>query len=266
MDDATPTLLALDEPDPVIIEREDGRSPFFITADHAGRLIPRRLGTLGLSDGELQRHIAWDIGIRATSHLLATALDAFFVGQSYSRLVIDCNRDLSVPTSIVEISEHTEVPGNLNLGAAERRARQREIFWPYHERITRELDRRQASATPTVLISMHSFTPVFKSVGRAWHAGVLYNRDPRFARILFDLLGAEGDLVVGDNQPYQVSDLTDYTIPIHGEKRGLPHVEIEIRQDLIAEEPGQRAWAERLARLLPEALRRYNAAYPEPSA
>lgn len=260
MDDATPTLLALDEPPPVSVKREDGTSPFFITADHAGWYIPRRLGTLGLSDSELERHIAWDIGVRATSHFLADALDAFFVAQIYSRLVIDCNRDLSVPSSIVEISEHTEVPGNLNLSEAERRARQTEIFWPYHNRITEELDRRQSRGTPTVLVSMHSFTPVFKSVGRAWHIGVLYNRDPRFARILFDLLNAEGDLLVGDNQPYQVSDLTDCTIPVHGERRGLPHVEIEIRQDLISEEPGQHAWAERLARLLPEALRRYKAA------
>jgi predicted N-formylglutamate amidohydrolase len=107
-----------------------------------------------------------------------------------------------------------------------------------------------------VLLAMHSFTPVFKDFVRPWHVGVLYNRDPRFGRIMRELLLAEGDLVVGDNEPYAISDETDYTIPVHGEKRGLAHVEFEIRQDLIAEPAGQRAWAERLARLLPLAYRR----------
>jgi predicted N-formylglutamate amidohydrolase len=250
-------LLAADEPDPVMITRPEGGSPFFLAADHAGRVIPRSLGRLGLPESELVRHIAYDIGIEGTSRRLADALDACFIGQAYSRLVIDCNRDLAVPTSIVEISEHTVVPGNRDLAPADRLRRQEEIFRPYHRRLAEELDRRKARGQPTVLVSMHSFTPVFKSVGRQWHAGVLYNRDPAYARIVLDLLEREGDLVVGDNEPYRVGDLTDYTIPVHGERRGLPHVELEIRQDLIADEAGQRAWAARLARLLPEALRRY---------
>ena len=259
MDKPLAKLLAADEPHPVMIARPGGKSPFFLAADHAGRVIPKSLGSLGLPDNELVRHIAWDIGIEGTSRFLADALDAFFIGQTYSRLVIDCNRDLAVPTSIVEISEHTEVPGNRQLSPADRRKRQEEVFWPYHRRLAEELDKRKARGRATILISMHSFTPVFKSIGRQWHVGVLYNRDPGYARILLDLLECEGDLVVGDNEPYRVGDLTDYTIPVHGERRGLPHVEIEIRQDLIADEAGQRAWAARLSRLLPEALRRYEA-------
>jgi predicted N-formylglutamate amidohydrolase len=259
MNDKTPKLLAADEPHPVIIARPEGKSPFFLTGDHAGRVIPRSLDRLGLSESELVRHIAWDIGIEGTSRILADLLDAFFVGQAYSRLVIDCNRDLAVPTSIVEISEHTEVPGNRQVAAADRLRRQEEIFWPYHRRVAEELDRRKALGRASILISMHSFTPVFKSVGRQWHVGVLYNRDPSYARIVLDLLEREGDLVVGDNEPYRVGDLTDYTIPVHGERRGLPHVELEIRQDLIATEAGQRAWAARLARILPEALTRFEA-------
>jgi len=259
MDKPTPKLLTAGEPHPVMIARLEGTSPFLITADHAGRTIPQTLGRLGLPDSELIRHIAWDIGIEGTSRFLADALDAFFIGQAYSRLVIDCNRDLAVPTSIVEISEHTEVPGNRQISHADRLRRQEEIFWPYHRRLAEELDRRKARGLATILISMHSFTPVFMSIGRQWHVGVLYNRDPGYARIVLDLLEREGDLVVGDNEPYRVGDLTDYTIPVHGERRGLPHVELEIRQDLIAEEAGQRAWAARLARVLPEALRRYEA-------
>lgn len=256
--DAAPKLLAADEPFPVSIAHEKGTSPFFLTADHAGKLMPRRLGTLGLTDSEIARHIGWDIGIAGTSHVLADALDAFFIGQIYSRLVIDCNRDPSVPASIVEISESTEVPGNKGIGAADRKARQDELFWPYHNRISQELDRRKAAGLETFLISMHSFTPSFKGIARPWQVGVLYNRDRTFPGIVLQLLEAEGDLVVGDNQPYHVSDLSDYTIPVHGERRGLPHVEIEIRQDLIENEAGQRSWGERFARLLPEARRRYN--------
>jgi predicted N-formylglutamate amidohydrolase len=259
MDDPLPQLLAAGEPHPVVIARPAGTSPFFIAADHAGRIIPRSLGSLGLPESELVRHIAWDIGIEGTSRFLADGLDACFIGQAYSRLVIDCNRDLAVPTSIVEISEDTEVPGNRQISHADRLRRQEEIFWPYHRRLAGELDRRKARGLATVLISMHSFTPVFKSIGRQWHVGVLYNRDPGYARIVLDLLEREGDLVVGDNEPYRVGDLTDYTIPVHGERRGLPHVEMEIRQDLIAEEAGQRSWAARLARILPEALARYEA-------
>jgi predicted N-formylglutamate amidohydrolase len=249
-------LLSAADPAPVTVYNAAGASPFLLLADHAGNLMPRSLGRLGLSEAEGRRHIAWDIGIAELGPLLADALDATLIRQNYSRLVIDCNRAPGVPTSIVALSEHTEIPGNQGLGPAEAAVRVREIFEPYHGRIVAELDRREAAGRPTVLLAMHSFTPVFKGVARPWHVGVLYNRDPAFGRIMGELLRAEGDLVVGDNEPYAISDETDYTIPVHGEKRGLPHVEFEIRQDLIAEQDGQLAWAERLARLLPQAYGR----------
>jgi predicted N-formylglutamate amidohydrolase len=251
-------LLADDEPDPVVAKRIDGASPFFLTCDHAGKLIPKSLGRLGVPESELQRHIAWDIGIAAVSARVSEALDAALVMQIYSRLVIDCNRDPLVPSSICEISESTPVPGNMNLDPADRRARQTEILEPYHTRITAELDRRQELQRPTILIAMHSFTPVFKEIARPWHVGVLHNRDTRMAGIMLDLFRREEGLVVGDNEPYYVSDLTDYGIPVHGEKRGLPHIELEIRQDLITEEKDQREWADRLIRLLPQAFQAFN--------
>ncbi len=260
MDARLMTLLADDDAAVFTVEHENGKSPFFITCDHGGRRLPPRLGKLGLPDSELTRHIAWDIGASAVSRRTGAALDAFTIHQTYSRLVIDCNRDPAVETSIVTVSEATEVPGNRNLSEAERAARAHEIFWPYHGRIVRALDERKAAGRPTVLIAMHSFTPAFKGVSRPWHVGVLYNRDSRFAHIMKALFEAEGDLVVGDNEPYAVGDASDYTIPVHGERRGLPHVEFEIRQDLIAEEAGQRAWADRLIRLLPKAYRRLSAA------
>ena len=250
---AAERLLADDEPAPVRVLRPDGTSGLFLTADHAGRLIPRSLGKLGVPDSELGRHIAWDIGIAGVTERLSALLEATAVLQTYSRLVIDCNRDPSVPSAMPEVSEFTPIPGNVGLSEAQRAARVREIFAPYHACIAALLDARAAAGRRTVLVAMHSFTPVFKGESRAMQIGVLFNRDTRLASALLSLLRAEGDLVVGENAPYAITDTSDYGVPMHGEKRGLPHVELEIRQDLIAEEAGQAAWAERLARLLPAA-------------
>lgn len=202
-----------------------------------------------------------------TGVLLGEALDAPTVVQSYSRLVIDCNRRPGHETSIAPISDSTPVAGNADLTEAERAARECQIFTPYHDAIAALLDARAAAGLPSVLVALHSFTPRLLSANRPsaadetgnrpWHVGVLYNHDPRFSVILRDLLQAEGDLVVGDNEPYALSDLDDYTVPVHGEQRGLPHVEIEVRQDLIAEAAGQAAWAARLARLLRQAWAEY---------
>src|SRR5665647_2243435 len=251
MNEMWDSLLAADEPAPVTVHNENGLSPFLIVDDHGGNVIPRALRGLGVSEAERQRHIAWDIGIAAACRQLADALDATLIQQNYSRLVIDSNRPPGSKESIPDISEATPVPGNIGVSEAQKAARVREIFRPYHDRIESELDRRRQAGRPAALIAMHSFTPVFMDVGRPWHAGVLYNRDPRFAHLLIALLKREEGLLVGDNEPYDVNDATDYTIPVHGERRGLHHVAIEIRQDLIAEERGQSEWAERLARLLP---------------
>ena len=260
------SLLAADEPAPITVHNESSQSPFLIVVDHAGNLIPRALDRLGVPETECQRHIAWDIGIAAVSRFVADALDAILVQQNYSRLVIDCNRAPGSETSIPEISELTPIPGNIGVSEDRKGARVREIFRPYHDRIETELDRRRQAGRPAALIAMHSFTPVFMGATRPWHAGVLYNRDRRFADILLALLKREEGLLVGDNEPYSVSDLSDYTIPIHGERRGLVHVEIEIRQDLIADDRRQRMWGELLARLLPEAYQALAAAsLPRPA-
>jgi predicted N-formylglutamate amidohydrolase len=230
--------------------------------DHAGNAIPGALGGLGVAPSELERHIAWDIGAAAVSGIIAEALNATLAQQNYSRLVIDCNRAPVTETSIPEISEFTHIPGNVGLSEEQRRARVREIFRPYHDWIETELDRRRQAGRPAALIAMHSFTPVFKGVARPWHAGLLYNRDSRFADVLMALLRREEGLLIGDNEPYILSDDSDYTIPVHGERRGLLHVEVEIRQDLIADDSGQRAWGARLARLLPRAYQELAGARP----
>jgi predicted N-formylglutamate amidohydrolase len=246
-------LLDANDPAPVEVLNPQGGSSFLILCDHAGRAIPRRLGDLGVPAADWDRHIAWDIGAAGVCKALAPLLDAVCISQAYSRLVIDCNRRPGHPTSIATISDGTPIPGNCDLGERQKAARAAEIFQPYQDAIAAELDRRAASGQPSVLIAMHSFTPVFSGVARPWQAGMLYNRDPRLAHALATLL-REAGYNVGDNEPYQLSDDSDYTVPVHAERRGLPYVEIEIRQDLIAEAEGQRAWAGLLADLLPRAL------------
>jgi predicted N-formylglutamate amidohydrolase len=244
-------LGAADVP-PVFEENAAGRSPFLLTCDHYGRLIPHALGDLGLPASEMERHIAWDIGIASVAEQLSRALDAHLVGQRYSRLVIDCNRPPDAPSSIPLISEATTVPGNDGLTREAAEQRRRLIFDPYHRRITEIIDARLRDGVPTVLVSLHSFTPVYAGIARPWHIGTLYQRDTRLPLLLLKWLRAEADLVVGDNEPYAVSDATDYTIPVHGEARGLQNTGIEIRQDLIADGFGQTQWAERLARIFRE--------------
>jgi predicted N-formylglutamate amidohydrolase len=249
--DSSLLLEAADVP-PVLEENTAGRSPFLLTCDHYGRLIPRALGDLGLPASELTRHIAWDIGIAGVAGQLSKHLDAHLIAQRYSRLVIDCNRPPCVASSIPVLSEATAVPGNDGLTRAAAQARRQAIFEPYHRRITEVIDRRLREGMPTVLVSLHSFTPVYAGVARPWHVGTLYHRETRLPPLLLQLFRGEGDLVVGDNEPYAVSDETDYTIPVHAEARGLMNSGIEIRQDLIADQAGERQWADRLARIFAE--------------
>ena len=257
MQKSSETLIAADEPPAFSEARRDGRSNFVIVVDHASARIPRSLSDLGVPHSELQRHVAWDIGALAVARHVSEALDAPMVAQNYSRLAIDCNRDPKVSTSIPTMSELTDIPGNIGLSEEQRLARRAAIFDPYHGRIAALLDERQAAGRPTILVSQHSMTDIYKGVRREMHAAVLYNRDRRFAGLLLDMLRREGHLHIADNQPYFVSDETDYSIPRHGEARGLPHVEIEIRQDLLMEEVGQREWATRITTALRDAERAF---------
>jgi predicted N-formylglutamate amidohydrolase len=254
VDGARDTALLLTDADvpPVHEYNAAGKSPFLFTCDHYGRLIPRALGDLGLPESERERHIAWDIGIAGVAEMLSHQLHAHLVAQRYSRLVIDCNRPPGVASSIPRISEATIIPGNEGLSAEAVEVRRREVFDPYHRRIDEIIDARLHQGQPTVLVSLHSFTPVYAGIARPWHIGTLYHRDHTLPPLLLQSLRAEGDLVVGDNEPYAVSDITDYTIPVHGEMRGLVNTGIEIRQDLIGDQSGQHQWADRLARILRE--------------
>lgn len=242
------SLLGPDDPAPFRVTRATAEGPFVLVSDHAGRAVPRTLARLGVGEGDWERHIAWDIGIHGVGIALSRLLGAELIEQVYSRLVIDCNRAPGHPTSIPALSDGTEIPGNAGLSEAGRAQREREILHPYHDRIAESLRQR---TRPTALIALHSFTPEMKGVKRPWQVGILYHRDKRSAGIMLDLLRQEGDLCVGDNEPYVLTATSDYTIPHHAEGADLPYLEIEIRQDLIADEAGQTSWAQRLARLLP---------------
>src|SRR5258707_4569682 len=254
LDSAGDTSLLLGSGDvpPVVEDNAAGRSPFLLTCDHYGRSIPAILGDLGLPAAELARHIAWDPGIAGVADALSKHLGAHLIAQRYSRLVNGCNRPPDAISSIPRISEATVIPGNEGLARDAAEARRKAIFDPYHRRIAEVIDARLREGVPTVLVSLHSFTPVYAGIARPWHIGTLYQRDTRLPRLLLKQLRGEGDLVVGDNEPYAVSDETDHTIPVHGEARGVMNTGIEIRQDLIADPAGQHQWADRLARIFGE--------------
>jgi predicted N-formylglutamate amidohydrolase len=246
-------LLDDDEPAPYEIVNEHGRSRVILTCDHASRRIPRSLGALGLELADLERHVAWDIGAAAVAHRLSKILDAPLVLCGYSRLVVDCNRPLDQAGAFVTQSEDVRITANEALATAAREARAEAIYWPYHDAINRIVGARTAGEATPVMVSVHSFTPVYHGVSRPWDIGVLHRWDRRLADLMMTELRG-GELVVGDNQPYQVALDEDYTIPVHAEARGMPHTLLEIRQDLVASDAGAEEWASRLAGILESVL------------
>lgn len=238
-------LLATGEAAPCEVLNVDGAAPLLLICDHASRAIPAALGTLGVEDKHLARHVAWDIGAGAVARRLSQRLDAAAVLAGYSRLVIDLNRPPGHPQSIPHTSDDVRIPGNQGLSEAEEAERVETFFWPYHHAVNNMLAHLWRRGTPPLLLSVHSFTPSLKGEVRRWHIGVLWNRDPRLARPLIARLRAHDDLQVGDNEPYSGADLA-YSLDRHAGAAGLPNCAVEIRQDLVADDAGIEIWAERL--------------------
>ena len=249
------------DPSPVIAYRLGSPAPFVITCDHAGRAVPAALGDLGLPAAAFERHIAWDIGAGALSRRLGDALDACVIQQAYSRLVIDCNRHPGRTDSIPALVDETEIPANQNLTPDDAAARLDEIHAPYHQAIADELDRRAALGVQTTVLFIHSFTPRLDGRDRPWTVGVLHAGDSPFSNAMLELLGQAPGEVIGDNQPYTM-DETDYSAARHARGRGLDYLELEVRQDLLADEAGIEQMAVLLAPLLTAALRKTAAAAP----
>jgi predicted N-formylglutamate amidohydrolase len=243
-------------PEPVArIENPQGRSPILLICEHASRHIPSRYGTLGLGPAELESHIAWDPGALGVARGLSRLLDAPLIHATVSRLVLDLNRDPAAPDSITSLSERTAIPGNLDLDATERAQRVSEVYDAFHGAVDAFTDARKAAGEVRAVVSIHSFTPVYRDVRRPWQIGLIFDRDERYARSVEAGLRQDLALTVGMNQPYSPADRVFHTLDRHAQRRGLAPLMIEIRNDLIRTEDGQAAWASRLAPLLREGVR-----------
>lgn len=224
-----------------------------VICDHAGNALPDEYGTLGLPAAQLERHIAYDIGVAPIVRTLAARLDAPAIMTRYSRLLIDPNRGRDDPTLIMRLSDGAVIPGNRKLDAAERDKRLRLYYDPYHRAIGAIIDQCLATGVAPVLLSVHSFTESWKNFTRPWHVGVLWDRDGRLAHPLLEAFYAEGDLIVGDNEPY-AGQLEGDCLWQHGTQRGLANAIIEVRQDLIRDAGGQDVWSDRLCRIVENIL------------
>src|SRR4051794_7968820 len=250
---STSAALKLDdpcpEPHPVEVVPGSVQSGILILCDHASNAVPPDLSDLGLPESEFGRHIAYDIGAAAVTRSLARRLGAPAILTRFSRLVIDPNRGRDDPTLVMRLSDGAVVPGNAGVDEAEVAQRVARFYDPYDAAIAAAIDRATAAGTPPAIVCVHSFTPSWRGTPRPWHVGILWDADDRLARPLLEGLAAELGLVVGDNEPYDGA-LAGDTVDRHGTRLGLSNALIEVRQDLIGDAAGARAWGERLARVL----------------
>ena len=235
----------------MLVSNVRGQSPFVIVCDHASNRIPAKYGDMGLTHAERLSHIAWDPGALAVSRQLSELLDAPLVQSTVSRIIIDCNRELDAPDLIWTLSETTRIAANENLAPDERQYRIDHFHRPYHASIETLLEARRHAGQETILVCMHSFTPVYHGVPRPWPIGLIHGIDAAYTRALFDALKAEEpDLNIGWNEPYAALNGVTLTLEKHGDGRGLDATMIEIRHDEILEPAGVTLWSTRLARCL----------------
>ena len=230
-------LLAADEPGPFQILNPLAEQPILLVCDHASCRFPRSLGDMGLDPFARRCHLAIDIGAGPLTEKLAASLGVTAVLAQYSRLVVDCNRELMDPSAFLVYGDGILVPGNRNLRRAEKERRAETLYWPYHNAVSEQVGRLQKAGVPPAFIAVHSFTPVMNGESRPWQMGVLWDKDTRLREIFLEGF-REAGYHVGDNEPYSGKAPQDFTIDHHAEEPGLPHVGIEIRQDLIDDEQG----------------------------
>jgi len=236
-------LIGADDPPPFTVHNEHGTLPLILVCDHASCAFPRGMNQLGVADWVLERHVAWDIGSDEVTRVLSECLDAPAVLAGYSRLIIDLNRKLDDISAFIPVSDGIAIPGNLGIDDSEKELRIQSFFNPYHDAITAMIQGYLDQGIVPALISIHSCTPVFDRIVRPWHVGVLWDKDPRIAVPMIEKLRDMDGVCSGDNEPYSGRHPHDYTIDHHAETLGLPHVGIEVRQDLIQTQAGARKWA-----------------------
>lgn len=232
---------------PFMTYNDHGESSVVLVADHASPFFPASMNQLGLADWVVERHVACDLGSDKLARFLADELNAQAVLAGFSRLIVDPNRKLEDPTAFPEISDGIAIPGNIGLDDEQKALRVQSFFKPYHDAITKKLDIFEQKGVVPVVISVHTCTPVFDRVVRPWHIGIMWDTDPRIAVPLIDHFNQIEEICIGDNEPYSGRHPHDFTIDYHAEPAGLPHVGIEVRQDLVGDAEGARKWAAILA-------------------
>lgn len=247
-------LIEPGDPPPYMTYNDGGSARVLLVADHASPYFPASMNQLGVADWVLERHVTWDIGSDLLTRYLADLIDAPAILAGFSRLIIDPNRKLDDPTAFIEVSDGIAIPGNHGLSEAQKKLRIESFFRPYHDAIGARLKKFQHDGIVPALISVHTCTPVFAEVVRRWHIGVMWDKDARIALPLMEKLGGMDDVCYGDNEPYSGRHSHDFTIDHHAEPAGLPHVGIEVRQDLVGEAEGARKWAGIIAEALQETL------------
>ncbi len=252
--DGNYSLIGPGDPPPYMTYNEHGTAPVLLVADHASPFFPATMNQLGLADWVLERHVAWDIGSDELTRFLADELDAQAVLAGFSRLIVDPNRQLDDPTAFIEVSDGIAIPGNLDLDEKQKALRVQSFFKPYHDAISAKLDDFRSRDIVPSLISIHTCTPEFDRIVRPWHIGIMWDKDPRIPMALIEYFNAIEEICFGDNEPYSGRHPHDFTIDYHAEPAGLPHVGIEVRQDLVSDSEGARKWAGILAEALAEIL------------
>ncbi len=253
-DDTHYPLIEPGDPPPYLTYNDSGEAKVLLVADHAKPYFPAGMNQLGVADWVLERHVTWDIGSDQLTNHLADLLDAPAILAGFSRLIVDPNRKRDDPTAFVEISDGITIPGNLGLTEAQKELRIQSFFTPYHEAISNRLGQYHANGVVPALISIHTCTPVFAQAVRPWHIGIMWDKDPRIALGMMEKLKLQDEVCFGDNEPYSGRHTHDYTIDFHAEPAGIPHVGIEVRQDLVRTPEGALKWAGILADALTETL------------
>ncbi len=239
---------------PYKIFNVNAASRLLILCDHASNHIPSKYNNLGLNPNEIKRHIGWDIGAMNLSKKLSKNLNATLITSGYSRLLIDCNRPFAVPEAFIKKSENTIIPGNIKLSKKEKIQRAKKYCIPYRTKIQNILKIRMKKNIVPIIISVHSFTPVYNGKFRPWHLGLLFRKEKRLFTLLKKELNKNKTIKIGINKPYKCNLKGDFSIPYFAESNGLPCILLEIRQDLINSQSGVSKWSKKIEKLLKKVI------------
>jgi predicted N-formylglutamate amidohydrolase len=240
-------VLTAKEPPPFRVLNPRGKGAGLVICDHSSNLVPRSLKGLGIRKPELNRHIGWDIGTENIGRRISKILDMPAVLAGYSRLVIDLNRDPDHRECIIRESDHTQIPANAGLSRAARERRLKELYWPYHKQLGKQVDRLVKKGPPPLLLAVHSYTPEMGGVRRHWHIAVLWNKQEKLAKkLIAEIRKNNPGILVGENEPYSLKNerFKGSTIWRHAEERGLPYVFVEFRQDLVDTQEKAAQWTD----------------------